>query len=763
MRRRCLDERFRDMIHHYELGLLSEEECRDFELHLYECDHCFEEVRRFSETTQLIRHDPDVREVIEQIAAERSASPRRKTWQQVVPVVVIAAAALILLILRPWHVEIQPSRDAVAQENRLAIFEFTDLSGDSTSAWIGRISANLLVTDLSESHFLQIISRQRLLDIQTLLAEETGRAVTMDESTALEIARRADARWLLIGSVIQAKPEIVLSVQLVDVRTGNTTAGRRVVGDARDGVFALIDRLSQEIKSDMSLPLAAHDEVDPQVADLTTESVEAYHYYLAGVELAEKFFNVEAIESFQKALEYDSTLAMAYYYLSGLSGIAGRRHINQAVKYIDHAGSRDKYYIRSRMATYSRNSDSAIAILNEAVRRFPDEKGFHYQLGQLHYTYRNDYAGAARHFNTVLSLDPAYKQAYNFLAYCYDRMGEFENAIEAINKCIALAPDEPNPYDSRGEIYANNGRPERAIESYRTAVRLKPDFYGSVQSLGILYCLTQQYELADEQFKALRESDITRRRAMGIFFLPWTAMAQGKLKQAMKRSDESIAANRAEEEGAFLGYLSSQYFVRAMILTEMGDNDAAAEAMAEHRRIFPQAYPGAVVGQRHFHIQMLAESGAIAEARDSAQSLLDDIERLDPRLVSYYKYSMGCIERADRRLVEATAYFEEAASAIGLFPYHYMLAVCYLEGGRLAEAVDEFESLMSRYTYQRAYWAFRNVKMHYHLGVAYEMSNWTDRAIEQYERVLSIWEDADEGIEEIEDAQARLARLQTDG
>jgi hypothetical protein len=45
------------------------------------------------------------------------------------------------------------------------------------------------------------------------------------------------------------------------------------------------------------------------------------------------------------------------------------------------------------------------------------------------------------------------------------------------------------------------------------------------------------------------------------------------------------------------------------------------------------------------------------------------------------------------------------------------------------------------------------------LGIAYEQSGWTGKAIEQYEEFLDIWKDADPGIAEVEDARERLARL----
>ena len=87
------------------------------------------------------------------------------------------------------------------------------------------------------------------------------------------------------------------------------------------------------------------------------------------------------------------------------------------------------------------------------------------------------------------------------------------------------------------------------------------------------------------------------------------------------------------------------------------------------------------------------------------------------------------------------------------------VARMYLETGRLAESVEKFEGALLRHSRSRALDAIAAVKAHYYLGLAYERSGWTDRAIEQYEMFLDIWKDADEGIEEIEDARKRLSAL----
>ncbi len=47
----------------------------------------------------------------------------------------------------------------------------------------------------------------------------------------------------------------------------------------------------------------------------------------------------------------------------------------------------------------------------------------------------------------------------------------------------------------------------------------------------------------------------------------------------------------------------------------------------------------------------------------------------------------------------------------------------------------------------------------YMLGKVYEQQGNKAKAIERYEKFLSLWKDADHGISEVEDAKKRLAGL----
>jgi hypothetical protein len=117
----------------YELNLLGEDESRTFEGHLYECEHCFERVRRFEGAVNLLRHDSDVLAELKTVA-EEDADSLIEDKSKVDPVFrhsrktltrYLLAAVLVLVVGVPLyhfssreavqHIDLTPMRDSGAQ------------------------------------------------------------------------------------------------------------------------------------------------------------------------------------------------------------------------------------------------------------------------------------------------------------------------------------------------------------------------------------------------------------------------------------------------------------------------------------------------------------------------------------------------------------------------------------------------------------------------------------------------------------------------
>jgi tetratricopeptide (TPR) repeat protein len=352
--------------------------------------------------------------------------------------------------------------------------------------------------------------------------------------------------------------------------------------------------------------------------------------------------------------------------------------------------------------------------------------------------------------------------AYNGLAYAYDEMGDFDKSIWAINKYISLAPDEPNPYDSRADLYAYNGKPDQAIESYKKALEIKPDFYMSRFKLGDMYLFKKDYAQTESCFEILSSSSEKLWRSIGRLYLVLIPLYQGKLEDALKVSDDGIAADRMERAEGEAN--AGKYIIKAEIYEEQKKMALALKEAEIGIEILKKAKPNDPVYGRDGYAYFLVKSGRIAEAEELAGVLKKDLEGKDSTLMHSYWWTLGEIEEAKGDTNMALSYLERVykESPTPSFSLRSHLAEIYLKKGRLDEAVAELEKALSRYDDDRVWNTIRAVKAYYLLGLAYEKSGWNKKAIEKYEEFLDIWKNADPGIKEVEDAKERLKKLRVE-
>jgi serine/threonine protein kinase/tetratricopeptide (TPR) repeat protein len=683
------------------------------------------------------------------------AKPKSRLLPFVIPASVVFAVALLFLILKPFQVQVVPEKSAMAKENSLAIMYFDNLVDTEDEEKLGEIVTNLLITDLSESEYVNVVSSQRLYDILKLLGREGEKKIGREVAT--QVATKAGARWMLLGNILRVEPQTVITTQLVDVETGQVKASQRIDGETKEDVFSLVDKLTVEIKNDLSLPAAAQRESDPSVADVTTHSPEAYRYYLEGLDYASKYYSTEAERSFRKALEFDSTFAMAYLQVS--MGWPGdwEEMLAKAGEYSDNVTHREKCYIKVQQAYVSDYETQYVKELKKLVKRYPEEKDASLRLGEYYHDC-GEFEEAIPYLNKAIEIDPLYKLPYNVLAYTYHELGDFDKSILAMDKYISLAPDEANPYDSRAELYAWNGKLDQAIESYQKALEIKPDYEMSLAKLGHLHLFKREYAKAESCYQVIASHSDKWSRSWGRLMLAFIPAYQGKFETALKILDDGIAADRMEqtEENA-----AGKYYSKAHICAAQRDLRSALKEVEKGMEIYKRFYPERALYPPPIQARLLAENGDFERAQEVALALKRNIEEKDETQMDTYWQLLGNMELAKGDAKTAVTYLEKATKETMWWSFNdrFFLARAYLGSGRLGEAVAQLERGLRSYDYSRLRLPIWAVKAHYLLGLAYEKSGWNKKAIEQYEEFLEIWKDADLGIPEVEDATQRLARL----
>jgi tetratricopeptide (TPR) repeat protein len=250
--------------------------------------------------------------------------------------------------------------------------------------------------------------------------------------------------------------------------------------------------------------------------------------------------------------------------------------------------------------------------------------------------------------------------------------------------------------------------------------------------LGALYSLKGQPSKVEEQLQAGVE--LAERleekwwEACSLTMLIFFRLETGNYKEALQETD------KAREAGRKLGSISWQE--RALFLKGL----------------------------------VQAEMNALTEAEKTAQELKEMIQGwMNPKLIRDYYHLQGMIHLKKKNYSQAITLFERAKSHLqigwdfGPFDSDQVLfaqprAFAYFQNGNLEKAQEEYEYIQAIIT-GILYFGHFYVKSFYMLGRIYEQQGKKEEAIQQYEKFLQLWKEAEPGIPEIEDAKNKLASL----
>jgi tetratricopeptide (TPR) repeat protein/predicted Ser/Thr protein kinase len=713
----------------------------------------------------------DLRRVKRKLESGEAASPhrahdaprRRGSFPRVVvPGLFVGLAILAFLFFNPFKIDLKPDQEVVAAENSLAIMYFENLADPEDQDRVAQMITSLLITDLSESQQMQVVSRQRLYDILKLLGKEDLRRV--DKTVATDVARNAGVRLIVTGSILKTRPNILLTSEITDAGSGEILDSQKVEGGMGEDLFAVVDRLSREIREDLELP-AGGKGADRPVAEYTTHSPEAYRWLIEGQDYSFKVYFAEAEECFEKAIEYDSTFATAYYLLARLKPpLEAKPLMKKAMKYADKASDRERRFIEWYQANLDGEFAEATRRLEEIIARYPNEKEAYFLLASTQRS-MGQVDAAVENLKKLVEIDPLDKVAYNLLAYSYQDLGNFERSLWAINQYINLAPDEANPYDSRADLYAINGRLTEAIASYRKALEIKPGWHVSLSKLGQMYLLQGELEQAEEIFSRLaEESDRPEYRADGRRLLAFVPLYQGRVQEAIAVLERGIRED--EKDGASPGDIGVKYLQLGGMRCFAGEREEGIHNVDRGIQLLHESFPNLPVAGEPSLAIVLAMAGKFDRADRVVADLEKSIKKGNPAFMPAWWVASGAVELERGNAELAVSRLEKASEGeVDKFPgvspvaLHMLLGRAYLAAGRVEDAVDALERVVNRYDESRVDSGPIGILAHYYLARAYEASRWERKAREQYEAFLDRWGGGDPHLPHVEEARSGLERL----
>jgi len=667
----------------------------------------------------------------------------------------------------------------ISEPKPVAVIAFVNQTGDPSYDYLREAIPNLLITSLEQSKYLRVMTWERMNDV----LKQMGKANVglIDKDLGFELCRREGIHAIVIGSFVKAGETFATDVKVLDVSTKELLKTASARGEGVQSILNLqIDQLSKEIARGVGLSQRKVESAPSQIAEVTTSSMDAYNFFLRGREEYEKLYYAEAGRFLEKAVSLDSTFALAYLYLAKTYGrrlefTKMTEAIEKAKTLSSRAPEKERIAIEARYAAViEKNSPKRLTLLEELVRKYPQEKRFHDELGQM-YQSENRVREAQSEYEKAILLDPNFASPTNGLAYMYAEQGLYEKAIQTLQRYAALSPGDANPYDSMGEMYLLMGNLEESIARYHEAIRVQPSFYPAYKSLAYVYALKEEYvECLGWIDSALNATPTIGLKAEAMTWKISYLMRVGRVRESLR--ELGLLAGLIPQMGT-RAFLAPLYWMKASAALNRGQANKARQEFATFHDIYSENNPRTPVSNRAIWNIVQGLVYLREGHNDSARTCVDEIRPVHDSLESLKGTLIMLSGNLEAELLlaegrpDSAIHVYRATPVIGpsmavgwrLPLYNFpssrdVVPRAFQAKGELDSAIVEYERMLKIDSTTRDRRLISPL-YHYRLARVCELKGRTDEAEAQYRRFLELWNDADRDLPELIDARKQLAKL----
>jgi tetratricopeptide (TPR) repeat protein len=690
--------------------------------------------------------------------------------------IILGLAIISLSILAGVFWRLLPREKGVSplsDKPSLAILHFKNNTGDESLDYWKRALCDLLISDLSQSRYLTVLPEDRLFHILRDL-----KLLGVEDYTTEDLERfaaKAQVENVLCGNFIKAGETIRINAFIRKISSDEDIVLNSIERKSEEEFFSMMDELSRriKIKLELSADIVSND-FDEEMEMITTKSIEAYKYYTEGRNHYRKGYGKESLPFLERAVEIDPEFAMAYRLLAlsygNLPGYNDKaRYCRRRAFELSHrASERERLLIQA--GYYSSQSektwDRAIKTFQELLRIYPDDYLGITKLGVI-YRYLEDWDKAVETLKKVSHIY-YYTAHFAHLRRAFCAQGNYEEAIELAEGI----PVEVGPYQIPFQLSYNlffHGKLDNALLGVEEMLDLNPEFHPAITLRGDIWLCKGDWSRAEEDYKKTLDPkgpDIKwmKYHNRALIRLSSLSLSQGKFERATAPLKQGVEESKALDEE---GWLSNFYLKMACAQLKKKDIKGAIRECQNALEI------GNVTGRiKALHIKGIisVEANDLNEAQSAADEIRKEVENwLNPKLMRYYHHLRGYIELKRHNIAEAITYFEEATELLPFqydpdgdehAPFYEGLALAFYEAGNLERALEWYEEILSL-TSGRLLHGDIYAKSFYMLGRIYEQKGWQGKAIENYEKFLDLWKNADQGIPEVEEAKQHLIALQS--
>jgi tetratricopeptide (TPR) repeat protein len=374
------------------------------------------------------------------------------------------------------------------------------------------------------------------------------------DTDAKTVGKELNVQAILNGRVVQRGDQIILSLELVDVKTENAIWSEQY-NRKQTGLVSLQSEIARDVSSKLKLKLSGTDE--QKLNKVYTTSPEAYQLYLKGRFYWNKLTPEDvqkSLDFYQQAIDKDPAFALAYVGISDAYMLLGIPDVMLGVL------PPQESIQKARAA-----AEKALEIDPTLAEAYASRA--HVKWKEL------DWAGAETDFKHSIELNGNYPNAHRFYAIYLASMGRadegfsevkraeeleplsvsvqahvayilylnrsYDDAMAAGKKAVELDGAAPIAHQRLGSVYEQKGMFPEAIAEFQKAVTGSNRVQLAVGSLAHAYALAGNRAEAEKLLAELKERS-------GSTYVSWYLIAEiyvalGEKEEAFKSLEKAYA------------------------------------------------------------------------------------------------------------------------------------------------------------------------------------------------------------------------------
>ena len=474
-----------------------------------------------AEPNRLVKEKDQVKESgkvvrVDDRAVDLKQAAKGMKTKILIPVAVVLSLIIVGIIVYPKICKRNTIEKLRASGERIsvAVMPFQNMTNDTAlNVWQNGIQ-NEIITHLTYSKELRVRPTESINSL--VQAKGNNKYAPITPSVARSISQKLDANVFVCGSIKLAGNNLRINAQLIDSRTEEIFRSFQIDG-TEDKILCITDSISAMIRDFLIISILEKDIIRDFRPLISTNSAEAYKYYMYGIQAFYKYDYQTATDWFKKAIVIDSTFTEAIRLLASSLGHQG--YSEESRKWF-----RRNYEKRGQMSDMER----LWAEINNTD--IPDEKIKYYKLlialddempvphSNLGYNYMglNLWDKAITEFERELEIyenwgvKPRWSVSYTELGRAYHEMGMYKKEGKLYKKAEKDFPDDPDIIYRQAVLALSEGKGKAAgdyIERIKSILK-----ENSVSDAGITTGLASMYEEAG----LLDEAEEYYRKALSL-------------------------------------------------------------------------------------------------------------------------------------------------------------------------------------------------------------------------------------------------------